>query len=229
MAVASPHKPPRSPIHLSIRRWFDADATGVPLEDADGRKVDWIRILPLLFLHVACVGVIWTGWSPAAVLTALGLHLIRMFAITGFYHRYFSYEAFKTNRFWQFVFAVAGNASVQRGPLWWAAHHRRHHRYTDREGDVHSPLRHGFLWSHIGWLTSRAHFPTEYGYVREWLRYPELHWLNRFDKVVPIRQGFFWWEIDITYYGLVLLSWMGTVRDLRGVPEDWRQKNLIRA
>lgn len=123
---------------------------------------------------------------PASALTALGLYLVRMFAITGFYHRYFSHKAFKTGRFWQFVFAVLGNASVQRGPLWWAAHHRRHHRYTDQEADVHSPSQHGFWWSHIGWLTSRANFPTAYAYVREWLRFPDLHWLNRFDNIIPL-------------------------------------------
>jgi stearoyl-CoA desaturase (delta-9 desaturase) len=244
------------------------------------------------------------------VIIALGLYLIRMFAITGFYHRYFSHKAFKTNRLWQFVFAVIGNASVQRGPLWWAAHHRHHHRFADRDNDVHSPLQHGFWWSHIGWLTSRDNFPTRFRYVQEWIRFPELRWINRFDTVIPTllagsiyltgallenlapslgtngfqlliwgffistvvllhatctinsldhmfgtrryntrdtsrnnaalailtlgegwhnnhhhyaisaRQGFMWWEVDITYGLLVLLSWLGVVRDLRQVPQN---------
>jgi stearoyl-CoA desaturase (delta-9 desaturase) len=117
---------------------------------------------------------------------AVLLYWVRMFAITGFYHRYFSHKAFKTNRFWQFIFGAIGNASVQRGPLWWAAHHRHHHRFTDQEQDVHSPSRHGFWWSHIGWLTSKANFPTNYKYVAEWAKYPELRWLNRYDTVVPV-------------------------------------------
>ena len=171
---------------ISIVRWFDSEAAIADIPDHDQKKVDWYRILPLIFLHIACLGVIWVGWSWTAILAALGLYLVRMFAITGFYHRYFSHKAFKTNRFWQFVFAVLGNSSVQRGPIWWAAHHRHHHRYTDLENDVHSPLRHGFWWSHIGWMTSRANFPTPKKYVKEWLKYPELCWLNRFDTVVPI-------------------------------------------
>ena len=152
--------------------------------------MDWLRIVPLLFLHVMCLGVFWVGWSWTAVWVAALLYFVRMFAITGFYHRYFSHKAFKTNRFWQFFFGALGNASVQRGPLWWAAHHRHHHRYTDQEQDVHSPSRHGFWWSHIGWLTSRANFPTNYRYVAEWAKFPELRWLNRFDTVIPVLLAF---------------------------------------
>jgi stearoyl-CoA desaturase (delta-9 desaturase) len=303
----------------SILRWFDSEANIEPISVTDQKKVDWLRIVPLLFLHLMCLAVFWVGWSWTAIGVALLLYCVRMFAITGFYHRYFSHKAFKTNRFWQFLFGVMGNASVQRGPLWWAAHHRHHHRYTDQEQDVHSPSRHGFIWSHIGWLTSRANFPTNYKYVAEWANYPELRWLNRFDTVVPImlalvlfifgvllerfapqlgtnglqmvvwgffisttillhatvtinsldhmfgsrrydtpdtsrnnpllalitlgegwhnnhhhyavsaRQGFFWWEIDLTYYALVLLARLGIVSDLRPVPEHVIRKNLIRA
>ena len=173
-------------IKTSILRWIDSEADIDAIPTTDIKKVDWLRILPLLFLHVMCLGVLWVGWSWTAVCVAALLYFVRMFAITGFYHRYFSHKAFKTSRLWQFIFAVMGNASVQRGPIWWAAHHRHHHRYTDQEQDVHSPSRHGFWWSHIGWLTSKANFPTNYKYVAEWAKYPELRWLNRFDTVIPI-------------------------------------------
>jgi len=136
-------------------------------------------------MHLGCLGVIWVGWSPVAVLAAVFLYFVRMFAITGFYHRYFSHRAFTANRFWQFWFAVLGNASVQRGPLWWAAHHRHHHRYADQEKDVHSPLQTGFLYSHVLWLTTRKNFFTRKQYVRDWAEFPELRWLNRFDNFVP--------------------------------------------
>ncbi|MEJ2286011.1 MAG: acyl-CoA desaturase [Desulfobacterales bacterium] len=301
----------------SVLRWIDSEANIDSIAPTDRKKVDWLRIVPLLFLHLMCLGVFYVGWSWAAVGVATLLYLVRMFAITGFYHRYFSHKAFKTNRAWQFIFGALGNASVQRGPLWWAAHHRHHHRFTDQEQDVHSPSRHGFWWSHIGWLTSRANFPTNYKYVAEWAKYPELRWLNRYDTVIPVllalalyilgallerfapgletngmqmviwgffisttvllhatvtinsldhmygsrryatpdtsrnnvmlalitlgegwhnnhhhyavsaRQGFFWWEIDITYYALVLLARLGIVRDLRPVPEHMVTKNLI--
>lgn len=173
-------------IKYALLRWLDADAGSTDLEfDEFEKKVDWTRIMPFVVLHLACLGVIWVGWSPVAVWTAVVLYLVRMFAITGFYHRYFSHKAFKTNRVWQFIFAILGNASVQRGPLWWAGHHRHHHRFADTKQDRHSPSQHGFWWSHMGWLTSRANFATPYQYVKEWARFPELVWLNRFDTVVP--------------------------------------------
>lgn len=305
-------------IWASLRRWIDSEAKLDHLAATRQKEVDWLRILPLIFMHLMCLGVIWVGWSWTAIWVALLLYFVRMFAITGFYHRYFSHKAFKTNRFWQFIFGVLGNSSVQRGPLWWASHHRHHHRYTDQEADVHSPSRHGFWWSHIGWLTSKANFPTNYKYVAEWARYPELCWLNRFDTVVPFllalalytfgevlerfapqletngmqlviwgffissvvllhatvtinsldhmygtrryntpdtsrnnallalltlgegwhnnhhhyaiaaRQGFYWWEIDITYYILVFLSWLGVVSGLRPVSDQIRNRNRIK-
>ena len=177
----------RKDLKRALLRWIDSEAGIESLASGGAQKtVDWPRIIPFVLLHLACLGVLWVGWSPVAVWTSLLLYLVRMFAITGFYHRYFSHKAFKTNRFWQFVFAVIGNSSAQRGPLWWSAHHRHHHRYADQQKDVHSPIQHGFWWSHMGWLTSQANFATKNKYIREWLRYPELRWLNRFDNVVPL-------------------------------------------
>ena len=83
----------KSSLYLSLRRWFDAEVAAADIAADDSKRVDWVRILPLIFLHVACIGVIWTGWSWTAVLTAIGLYVIRMFAITGFYHRYFSLKS----------------------------------------------------------------------------------------------------------------------------------------
>jgi stearoyl-CoA desaturase (delta-9 desaturase) len=307
----------RNPSIRALIQWVDADAGTADGDAASGpesesgaeeSRVDWFRIFPFIFLHLGCLGLFWTGGSAAAVTAAVFLYVVRMFAITGFYHRYFSHNAFKTGRRWQFVFAAIGNASVQRGPLWWAAHHRHHHRFADLPEDVHSPKQHGFWWSHMGWLTSRANFPTRKKYVPEWLKFPELVWLNRFDTAVPVllavllfglgeflefaapglgttgpqmlvwgffisttvlfhatvtinsldhmwgsrryetpdtsrnnallalltlgegwhnnhhhyavsaRQGFRWWELDLTYLGLRLLERFGIVRELRPVP-----------
>src|SRR5262249_51674604 len=108
------------------------------------------------------------------------------FAITGFYHRYFSHRTFKTSRWGQFLFALLGVCAVQRGPLWWAAHHRHHHRYSDREQDIHSPAQHGFLWSHMGWFSSRAHFPTNLNTVADLAKFPELRLLDRSDVLIAI-------------------------------------------
>ena len=109
-----------------------------------------------------------------------------MFAITGFYHRYFSHKAFKTSRIMQFIFAIIGASAVQRGPIWWAAHHRGHHVHSDTEQDKHSPKSHGFFWSHMGWFLSKANFLTHQKFVKELIRFPELRLIDRFDILIPI-------------------------------------------
>ena len=130
-------KPIRSKFFMSILRWVDSEAGLDAMPPSSGRRVEWLRIAPFVVLHGMCLGVIWVGWSWVAVATALVLYCVRMFAITGFYHRYFSHKTFRTNRFWQFIFAVLGNSAVQRGPLWWASHHRHHHRFADTDEDPH--------------------------------------------------------------------------------------------
>jgi stearoyl-CoA desaturase (delta-9 desaturase) len=178
---------PPSPLRrlaLALLRWFDTEAAG----DADltDRRIDWARVVPFIGLHLACLGVFWVGFSWVALWTAVALYALRMFAITGFYHRYFSHKAFKTSRPVQFLFGLIGATSVQRGPLWWAAHHRNHHRHSDTELDVHSPVQHGFLWSHMGWFLTRAGFRTDRSVIRDLLRFPELRLLDRFDVLVPV-------------------------------------------
>ena len=127
----------------SLILWFDSSAVDHD-KMTDKTVVDWFRVIPFIAVHAACLGVIWVGWSWTAIGVAAGLYAVRMFAITGFYHRYFSHRSFKTSRPAQFAFAVLGASSAQRGPLWWAAHHRHHHRHSDTEHDVHSPRHHGF-------------------------------------------------------------------------------------
>ena len=169
----------------ALRAWLDADAP-LPAAAAErGEKIDLVRCLPFAAIHLGCLAALYTGASPAALAVAVGLYAFRVFALTAFYHRYFSHRSFKTGRFWQFVFAVCGMTAAQRGPLWWAAHHRRHHLHADTDEDAHSPLK-GVLWSHFGWFTCARNFPTCYRAVPDLARYPELVWLNRLDWVVPV-------------------------------------------
>lgn len=272
-------------------------------------QIDWLRCLPFILLHAACVAVIWVGWSPVALVIAGAMYVFHMFVITAFYHRYFSHRAFKTSRAFQFIGAVAATSSAQRGPLWWAAHHRHHHKHSDGPEDVHSPGVRGLLMSHVGWFMTKGAFKTPERYVRDWSKYAELRFINRFDWLSPVllacglfgfgallnaaapslgtngwqmlvwgfvistiavyhatytinslshrfgskrydtgddsrnnvwlalitlgegwhnnhhyypasaRQGFKWWEIDLTYYGLIILSRVGLIWDLRGVPQ----------
>ena len=175
-------------IGTALARWLDSGA-GDACDD-DDRHIDWLRTLPFIAVHLACFGVIWVGVSGFAVGIAVGLYAIRMFAITGFYHRYFSHRAFRASRAVQFVFAAIGASSVQRGPLWWAAHHRNHHRHADDELDPHSPVRRGFLWSHVGWFLTPRGFRTDWSMIRDLARYPELRLLDRFDILMPVVLAF---------------------------------------
>lgn len=301
-----------SRLTTTLVRWFDSWAGMEAIQDREPLCVDWLRCLPFVAMHLMCLGIIWVGWSPFAITVAAALYFVRMFAITGLYHRYFSHRTFKTSRLGQFLFALLGSCAVQRGPLWWAAHHRHHHRHSDKESDRHSPLQHGFLWSHMGWFMSRSNFPTNLRAVADLAKFPELRFLDRFDSLIAImlavgiyffgalvsviwpglgtsggqlliwgffvstvvvyhgtytinslahqigwrrydtedtsknsfllslitlgegwhnnhhhypgsaRQGFYWWEIDITYYILVMLSWTGLIWDLRPVPKHIR-------
>ena len=292
----------------SAIHWFHADFKAADNDTIDD-SIDYARCFSLIFIHLGCLGLFWVGWSWTAVSIAFFLYFTRMFAITAFLHRYFSHRTFKTNRFFQFIFAVIASSAMQRGALWWAAHHRKHHKESDTEKDVHSPHTKSFLWSHMGWITSRKNFLTDYKTIKDFARYPELVFLNRFNKLIPLllgvllfvsgewlslnapslktngwqlivwgwfisttvllhgtstinslshlygkkrfdtgdesrnnfwlslitlgegwhnnhhyymhsaRQGFYWWEIDITYYGLKIMSFIGIIHDLRPVPK----------
>src|SRR6186713_2116439 len=115
-------------------------------------RIAWIRSLPFIGMHVACLGALWTGVSWSAFALCVALYAIRMFGITGIYHRYFSHRSYKTSRWFQFVLAFFAQTSAQRGVLWWAAHHRAHHLYSDQEGDLHSVRQDGFWHSHVMWI-----------------------------------------------------------------------------
>ncbi len=136
-------------------------------------------------IHAGCLLALYTGVSAVDVALCLGLFWIRLFGITGGYHRYFSHKAFKTSRAMQFVLALLGCAAVQKGPLWWAGGHRRHHRHSDQPEDLHSP-RKGFWWAHQGWIFSGDFEETELDRIRDFAAYPELVWLNRWHVVVPL-------------------------------------------
>ncbi|MCS7046942.1 MAG: acyl-CoA desaturase, partial [Gemmataceae bacterium] len=173
---------PSTSLFRWIHRWF-ARSPQVPQEPRE--QIDWVRAVPYALIHLACLAVFVVGWSWWAVGTAGFLYALRVFALTAFYHRYFSHRSFKTGRITQFLFGWIGCTAVQRGPLWWAAHHRHHHIHSDDEHDLHSPRRKGILWAHMLWfLTPRAE-RTNLRMVPDLAKYPELRWLDRFD-IVPV-------------------------------------------
>jgi stearoyl-CoA desaturase (delta-9 desaturase) len=100
----------------AIVRWFDTGGSPAAV-DKNLDKVDWLRLAPFVGLHLLCFGVIWVGFSWGALAVAGGLYFVRMFAITGFYHRYFSHRAFRTGRVRQFLFGVLGNTAGSPGAM----------------------------------------------------------------------------------------------------------------
>ena len=147
-------------------------------------SIAWLRVTPFIVLHLACIAPLWVGASRIALVVAVVSYAVRAFAVSVFYHRCFSHRAFRTHRAVQFVFGFLGAAATQRGPLWWAGHHRLHHAHADTGADPHSSPR-GFWWSHMRWFLTRGNFPTPLGRVGDLARFPELAWLDRFDLAAP--------------------------------------------
>jgi stearoyl-CoA desaturase (Delta-9 desaturase) len=117
------------------------------------------------------------------------LYWVRMFAIGAGYHRYFAHRAYSTSRAFQFVLAAVAQSTAQKSILWWAAKHRHHHLHSDTIDDVHSPRRHGFIYSHVGWIFARAHDTADLVKIADFARYPELMWLHRCEIVPAIILG----------------------------------------
>jgi stearoyl-CoA desaturase (Delta-9 desaturase) len=147
---------------------------------------NWLKNLPFLLLHLTPLAILWTGTDVRALVLCGVCYLIHMVGITAGYHRYFSHRSYKTSRAFQFVLACLGCSALQKGPLWWAAQHRHHHRHSDTPADRHSPVAHSLWWSHIGWVLSTESVATDERTVQDLSRYPELRWLDRYHGVPPL-------------------------------------------
>jgi stearoyl-CoA desaturase (delta-9 desaturase) len=145
----------------------------------DPDAIDYPSGILFLLVHLACFAAIWTGVTPRAIALCVALYVLRIFAIGAGYHRYFAHRSFRTSRWFQFCLAFLAQTSAQRGVLWWAAHHRRHHRFSDMAEDSHSPIRRGFLYAHLGWIFVPRNEATDYDSVRDLVRFKELVWLDR--------------------------------------------------
>jgi len=150
---------------------------------ARGWRVNYFNAATLGFwlIHLGAIaGVVALGWSWRGFALAWLLYLPRMFFVTAGYHRYFSHRAFKTSRAMQLIFALGAQATTQKGVMWWAAHHRVHHKLSDQPGDLHSVRQSGFWWSHMGWILSRDLEATDEARIKDLAKYPELRWLNQY-------------------------------------------------
>jgi len=145
----------------------------------------------MAIMHVgAVVFVILSGFSWIALAVCILMYGVRMFGITAGFHRYFAHRSFKARRWFQFVLAWLGTSATQLGPLWWAGHHRDHHKFSDKPRDIHSPVQRGFWWSHIGWLWSDKYNRTKYENMTDFEAFPEIQWINRWWLMPPLVLAF---------------------------------------
>ena len=183
-----------------------------PCSSSPADKADIIhpRVLPFITVHLACLAILWVDVQPIDWIICGALYVIRMFGITAGFHRYFSHRSFKTSRGFQFFLAFLGQSSAQRGVLWWAATHRYHHKHSDTERDVHSPVQHGFWYSHVLWIFSKHGRTPDYSLIKDFRRYPELVWLEKWERLPPILLGVFVWAVA-GWSGLVVGFFLSTV------------------
>lgn len=142
--------------------------------------------ITFVLMHLAPLAAIWTGATWFDLALCAFLYVFRMFWVTGGYHRYFAHKSYNTSRWFQFVIAFMAQTSVQKGALWWAAHHRHHHRYSDTPKDPHSMKIYGFWYSHIGWIMGPDFKKTDFKTIGDYAKYPELVWLNKYHLVPPL-------------------------------------------
>jgi stearoyl-CoA desaturase (delta-9 desaturase) len=115
------------------------------------------------FLAVlAAIPVAWgwgLGWHD--VIIGLVFYVVSGMGITVGYHRYFTHASFKASKPLRIALAIAGSLAIEGPVITWVSDHRRHHKYSDKEGDPHSPWRFGtstralakgLLFAHVGWL-----------------------------------------------------------------------------
>ncbi|MEM1261544.1 MAG: fatty acid desaturase [Pseudomonadota bacterium] len=136
-------------------------------------------VIAMLLFHVGAALALVVGASTTAVVAMLLYYVLRGFGITAGFHRLLAHRSFRTGRVVQFFLALFGSLAIQGGPLWWVAHHRTHHRYTETDKDIHSPRTKGFWRSHIGWMFSPESFTENGAGARDLHQYPELKWLQR--------------------------------------------------
>jgi stearoyl-CoA desaturase (delta-9 desaturase) len=156
-------------------------STGI--QTAESVKVIKLR---LLLLHLGALGVFFVPFTPGLAVAAAVGYFVRVFAWEGGSHRYFAHKAFKTSRAFQCVLALLSAAAGVRGPLWWATHHRLHHRKADTPEDPNTPLYRGFWYAYVGWLFEKKNADSDLDSAPDLACYPELVFINRFHYFAPL-------------------------------------------
>jgi stearoyl-CoA desaturase (delta-9 desaturase) len=136
----------------------------------------WVFVVVPFLALAAAIPLAW-GWglSGADIAMSVGIYIVAGLGVTAGYHRLLTHGSFKARRGLRIALAVAGSFAVEGSPIQWVANHRRHHAFSDRDGDPHSPWRYGTSvgallkglgHAHIGWmlrreLSNRARFAPD--------------------------------------------------------------------
>src|SRR6266702_4069689 len=183
------------------------------------------RILVGLFVAVpmlallAAVPLAWgwgLGWRDIVI--AVVFYAISGLGISMGFHRYFTHGSFKATRAFKIALAVAGTLAIEGPLLTWVADHRRHHKYSDKEGDPHSPWRFGGDWkaltkglafAHIGWLFD-SNRTSQQKFVPDWLADADIPRISRWfpglvavSLLAPAAIGWLWtgsWQGALTAF-----------------------------
>lgn len=171
--------------------------------------------IPLAAL-IAAVPVAWgwgLSWSDAGI--AVVMYLVSGHGVTVGYHRLFTHRSFRAATPVRIALAVTGSMALQGRVTRWVADHRKHHRFSDRPGDPHSPWRYGksvmglacgMLYAHVGWIIDAVH-ADEREYAPDLLADPRI---ARVCRLYPV-----WVAVSVLLPplagGLLTLSWLGAV------------------
>jgi stearoyl-CoA desaturase (Delta-9 desaturase) len=176
----------------------------------------YLVVLVPFLACAAAVPVAWgwgLGWTDLALF--IGFYVVSGLGITVGYHRLFTHASFKANRGLRIALAVAGSLAIEGPVIRWVADHRRHHAFSDREGDPHSPWRYGetlpallkgFAFAHVGWLFDVEHTNRD-KYAPDLLQDRDV---RRVDALFPL-----WFVVSLlappVLGGLITWSWSGAL------------------
>ncbi len=172
-----------------------------------------VVLIPLLGVLLSIPITFLLGVSPIDIALLVFMSILSTIGIEVGFHRYFSHRAFRANTTIKVTLAILGCMAGEGPPIYWAANHRRHHQYSDRSGDPHSPnlcgdgIRNQLLglWhAHIGWILDLELTNTVL-YGKDLLRDPILTQVNKY---------YFWWlsiglVIPAILGGILTKTWTG--------------------
>ncbi|MEG5135847.1 MULTISPECIES: acyl-CoA desaturase [unclassified Microcoleus] len=181
------------------------------------RRVAWANTLIPLIGTVVAVASLWvSNITTVAVVLLVSMYALTTIGIEVGFHRYFSHSAFKANPAVRVMLAIFGSMAAQGPVIYWVSNHHRHHQYTDRPGDPHSPHLHaekkfarlrGLWYAHLGWIfESEMSNPSLY--TKDLMRDPTIAKINQF-YLLWIILGL---AIPAVIAGLATQTWIGAMQ-----------------